>query len=130
MLFLTNAPVSFYFVAVFYDAPVWFLNTAMGGFCFGTMFYDAPTQNICEAPVLYSNTMHRVGVYRAHGVWCANVLYARVLSIVESTGAIMDDKHTERKTSIKPSARQPPLVTSARNECMGYFYKGFLKNIH
>ena len=113
----------------FIGAPVLFLTNAPAGFCFGTVFYDASARKSCEAPVLYSNMMYRAGVYGAHGVWCANVLYALVLSFVESTGTILDDKRTEWKTSAKPSTRQTPLVTSARNECMGYFYKEFLENI-
>ena len=86
MLFLTNAPVGFCFGAVFYDAPVQFLDTAPGGFCFGAMFYNAPALKSCEAPVLYSNTTHQAGVYRAHDVQCANVLCTLVLSLVERTG--------------------------------------------
>ena len=88
MLFRTNAWVCFSFGAVYYDALVRFLNTAPGGFYFGVVFYDAPARKSCETPVLYSNRMHRAGVYRAHGVWCANVLCALVISLVERTGAV------------------------------------------
>ena len=79
--------------------------------------------------MLYNNTTHQASLYKAHSVQCANVLCALVLSLVERNGAVLDDKHTERKISAKPSTRQPPLLTSARNICMGYLYKGFLKNI-
>ena len=110
-------------------ASVRFLNTTPGSFCFGAVFYDASVQKSCKASVLYSNKTYQVGVYRVHGVWCANVLCAPVLYLIESTGAILDDKRTEQKTSAKPFAHQPPLVTSTRNGCMGYFFVGFLKNI-
>ena len=83
VLFLMNAPVGLCFGTMFYDAPVQFLNTALCGFCFGKVFYDASVQKSCEAPVCYSNTTHRVGVYGAHGVRCANFLCAPVLSLVE-----------------------------------------------
>ena len=42
--------------------------------------------------MLYSNTTHQAGVYGAHGVRCANVLCAPVLSLVEHIGAVYDDK--------------------------------------
>ena len=108
---------------------VQFLNTALGSYSFGALFYDTSVHKSFKSLVRYSNTTHQAGVYGAHSVRCANVFCAPVLSLVESTGAILDDKHIERKTSAKPSTCQPPLVTSARNECLGYFYKGFLKNI-
>ena len=111
-------------------APVQLLSTARGSFCFGVLFYEAPVWKCCKALVCYSNTTHHVGVYGVHGVWCANVLCALVLSLVRSTSAMLNDKHTERKTSTNPSACQPPLVTSARNGCLGYFYEGFLKKIN
>ena len=69
-------------------SPVWFLNTAPGGFDFGAFFYDAPVRKSCKAPMLYSNKTHRAGVYGAHGVRCANVLCALVLSLVERTDVI------------------------------------------
>ena len=59
----TNASISFCFGAMFYDALVLSLNTALGGFCFGAMFYDAPTRKSNEALVLYKNRTHRAGVY-------------------------------------------------------------------
>ena len=77
MLFLTNASVGLCFSVLFYDAPVKFLNTALGSFGFGMVFYDAP--------VLYTNKMHQSGVYGMHGVRCANVLCAPRLSIIERT---------------------------------------------
>ena len=86
MQLLKTAPGSFSFGAVFYDALVQFLNITPGDFCFGAAFHDAPVWKSCEALVLYSNTRHRAGVYGVHGVWCANVLCASVLSLVERTG--------------------------------------------
>ena len=77
---------SFRFGALFYDAPGQFLNTAPGCFSFGVVFYDAPRQNSHESPILYSIRTHRVCVYEAHGVRCANVLCRPVLSLVEHTG--------------------------------------------
>ena len=76
------------FGMLLYDAPVRVLNTASGVFSFGVVFYDAPMRKSVDASVLYSNMTHRAGVYRAHGVWCANVLCAPVLSLVERTGAV------------------------------------------
>ena len=80
-----NALVGFYFGVMFYDALVRFLNTTSGGFGFGTLFYNAPALKSCEAPVLYDNMTHQAGVYRVHGVWCANVLCTLLLSLVERT---------------------------------------------
>ena len=59
-----------------------FLTNASISLCFGMVFYDAPTRMSCEAPVLYNNMMHQEGVYGAHGVRCANVLCALVLSLI------------------------------------------------
>ena len=87
MLFLTNAPVNLCFGTLFYDASVRVINTTPVVFDFGVVFYDAPTWKSCEAPVLYSNKTHWAGVYRAHGVWRANVFCAPFLSLVECTGA-------------------------------------------
>ena len=84
---------------------------------------------LSKVPVRYRNTTHPAGVYGAHSVWCANVLTALVFSRVECTDAFYNDKSTGQNTSTKTSTRQPPLGTSARNGCLEYFYKGFLKNI-
>lgn len=85
MLFHMNTPIRLCFGMVLYDAPVQFLNTSLGGFCFGTVFYDASTQKRCEAPVRYRNKMHCMGVDGVHDVWCANVFFVPVLSLVKHT---------------------------------------------
>ena len=72
-----------------------FLNTTSGSFNFGVVFYDAPVRKSCKALVCYINTTHQAGVYKAHSVRCGNVLCAPVLSLVERTGVVYDDKHTE-----------------------------------
>ena len=82
--------------------PVRLLDTAPSGFCFGALFYEALVWKSCKAPMHYSNMTHRESVYEAHGVRCANVLCTPVLSLVERTGAVYDDKRTRRKKSGKP----------------------------
>ena len=69
-------------------APVLLEKNALVRFCFGAVFYDALARKSYEAPMLYNNTTHRAGVYGGHGVRCANVLCAPVLSLVERTGAV------------------------------------------
>ena len=51
------------------------------------------------------------------------------LIIPNRTSAMLNDKRINQKTSAKPSICQPPLVTSTKNGCMGYFSLWFLKNI-
>ena len=102
---------------------MWFSYTTRGGFGFGAVFYDALVLKIFKALVLYSNTMHQVGVYGAHSVRCANVLCALVLSLFEHTSVVYDNKRTGRKTSAKTLARQPPLET----DVWGIFIRGSSK---
>ena len=86
--FLKTAPGDFGFGALLYDALERLFNTALGYFSFGVVFYEAPVHKSCKAPVCYSNKTHQEGVYGAHGVRCANVFCAPVLSLVERTSAV------------------------------------------
>ena len=82
-----------------------------------------------SAPIRYSNETHHMGLYREHSVSVCQFLVRTGVFWVKHTSAVYDEKRTEQKTSAKTSTRQPPLETSTTNGYLGYFYKGFLKNI-
>ena len=79
----------------FIGTPLRLRKNALGDFCFGAVFYEALVQKNFKAPMRYNNKTHWAGVYRAHDVRCANVLCTLMLSLVERTGAIYNDKHIE-----------------------------------
>ena len=80
----------------FIGALVLLDKNAPTSFYFGTVFYDAPAWKSSEAPVHYRNWTPRVGVYIAHVVQCANVLCAPVRSMVERASVIWSSGALEK----------------------------------